>query len=126
MSFGYGIGDVIAVGKLAWTVYKSCKDAPASFGNVSQEVIALEAVIRQFDEVFEGQVLSQLEQERLKSVGQGCQDVLKELQGLVRKYERLGSNAKLSFDRLKWGAAPVDELRTRLISNTMLLSAFVQ
>ncbi|MCJ1386116.1 hypothetical protein MMC17_009241 [Xylographa soralifera] len=126
MSFGYGLGDVIATGKLAWTVYKSCKDAPASFGNISQEVIALEAVIRQFEEAFEGQVLSQVEQQRLESVGQGCQDVLKELQGLVQKYERLGSNAKLSFDRLKWGAAPVDELRTRLMSNTMLLSAFLQ
>ncbi|MCJ1390796.1 hypothetical protein MMC18_003657 [Xylographa bjoerkii] len=126
MSFGYGIGDVVVVGKLAWTVYKSCKDAPASFGNISQEVIALEAVIRQFEEAFEGQVLSVIEQERLRSVGQGCKDVLQELQELVQKYEGLGSNAKLSFDRLKWGAAPVDDLRTRLMSNTLLLSAFLQ
>ena len=107
-------------------VYKSCLDAPASFGSISQEVIALEAVTRQFKEAFEGQTLSQAEQERLRAVGQGCQDVLEELQELVHKYERLGSNAKLSFDRFKWGAAPVDALQTRLISNTVLLSAFLQ
>ena len=126
MAFGYGVGDVIATGKLAWTVYKACKDAPASFGTVAQEVIALEAVVRQFEEAFEGQALSTTEQDRLKAVCQGCQDVLNELQDLVQKYKRLGSNAKLSFDRFKWAAVPVGELRTRLISNTSLLSAFIQ
>ena len=126
MAFGYGAGDVVAIGKLVWAVYKSCKGAPASFGNIAQEVIALEAVIRQFEEAFEGQALSAIEQERLKSVGQGCQDVLRKLQELVQKYESLGSNAKLSFDRFKWAAVPVDELRARLISNTTLLSTFVQ
>ena len=126
MSFGYAVGDVIVIGKLAWTVYKSCIDAPASFGNIAQEVIALEVVIRQFGEAFEGQVLSELEQKRLEVIGKGCQDVLKDLQNLTQKYQGLGSNAKLSFDRFKWAAAPVNELRTRLISNTTILSAFVQ
>ena len=126
MSFGYAVGDVIVIGKLAWSVYKACIDAPTSFGNIAQEVIALEVVIRQFGEAFEGQELSELEQKRLDIIGKGCRDVLKDLQSLVEKYENLGLNAKLSFDRLKWAAAPVDELRTRLISNTTILSAFIQ
>ena len=128
VSFGYGIGDAVAIGKLAWTVYKACKGIPASFGHIAQEVLALEAMIRQFQEVFEGQPLSIVEQERLNHVGQGCEDVLTNLLDLVKKYEGLGSIAKLFFDRLKWatGFAPIDELRTRLISNTTLLSAFIQ
>ena len=126
MSFGYAVGDVIVIGKLAWSVYKSCIDAPASFGNIAQEVIALEVVIRQFSEAFEWQELSDLEKRRLEIIGKGCEDVLRDLQTLVNKYDSLGLNAKLSFDRLKWAAAPVDELRTRLISNTTILSAFIQ
>ena len=128
VGFGYGIGDVVAIGKLVWTVYKACKGIPASFGHIAQEVLALEAVVRQFQEVFEGEELSEVEQERLKHVGQGCEDVLMDLQNLVKKYEGLGSNAKLSFDRLKWatGYEPVDELRARLVSSTALLSVFIR
>ena len=128
VSFGYGVGDVVTIGKLAWTVYKACKGIPASFGHIAQEVLALEAVVRQFQEAFEGHTLSDTEQERLRHVVQGCENVLTDLQNLVKKYEGLGSNAKFSFDRLKWatGFAPLDELRTRLTSSTALLSAFAQ
>ena len=89
-----------------------------------REVIASEAVIGQLVEHSKDKVCRGPEQERLRHVGQGCQDVLKELEGLVWKYERLDSNDKLSFARIKWAAALVDKLRTRLMSNTMLLSAF--
>ena len=126
MSFGYAIGDIIVIGKLAWSVYKSCLDAPVSFGHIAQEVIALEVVIRQFDEAFEGQVLSDAQRRRLEIIGKGCQDVLHDLQVLVNGYQGLGSNTKLSFDRFHWAAVPTDELRLRLISNTTILSAFIQ
>ena len=58
MSFGYGIGDIITVGKLAWTVWKSCKDAPSSFSNISQEALSLHAVLKETEEVLSGRTLS--------------------------------------------------------------------
>jgi hypothetical protein len=47
MSFGYSVGDFIAVGTLAWNVYKLCKAAPVSFGNISMEVPSLHVVIKE-------------------------------------------------------------------------------
>jgi hypothetical protein len=55
MSFGFSIGDFVAVGNLAWQVWKSCKDAPESFRNVSQEVLSLHAVLKEIEELLEGQ-----------------------------------------------------------------------
>lgn len=31
MSFGFGIGDFVAVGNLTWTVYRSCKGLTEEF-----------------------------------------------------------------------------------------------
>jgi hypothetical protein len=50
MSFGYSVGDFIAVGALAWDVYRYCKGAPESFGNISSEVLSLYAVLKEAEE----------------------------------------------------------------------------
>jgi len=39
MSFGFGVGDFIAVGNLAWTVYRSCKGATDDFKDVTKEAL---------------------------------------------------------------------------------------
>jgi hypothetical protein len=46
MSFGYSVGDILDVSTLAWSVYKSCKAAPESFGHVASEVLSLQAVLK--------------------------------------------------------------------------------
>ena len=102
MAFGYGVGDFLAVGQLAWTVYKSCKDAPESFGNISQEVLSLHVVIKEFEDNVSGQTLTAAQQAGLKTVGDGCRNVLQELQSLVVKYESLGSKSKRTWDRVGW------------------------
>jgi hypothetical protein len=50
MSFGFGVSDFVALGTLAWQVYRSCRDAPENFGNVSQDVLSLHAVLREVEE----------------------------------------------------------------------------
>ncbi|KAL8838029.1 MAG: hypothetical protein Q9170_002310 [Blastenia crenularia] len=50
MNCGYSIGHFLTLGQLAWSVYKSCKEAPTSFSNVSDEVLSLHAVINEFEE----------------------------------------------------------------------------
>jgi hypothetical protein len=111
MSFGYSVGDFIAIGALAWDVYKSCKGAPESFGNISCiscEVLSLQAVLKEAEETVFAQPLSPQKQDRLKAVGDGCYSVLEDLQKLVKKHESPGTQSKRTWDRMKWGTEDIN------------------
>ncbi|MCJ1267062.1 hypothetical protein MMC22_006947 [Lobaria immixta] len=125
MSFGYSVGDVLAVGQLAWKIYKVCKDAPESFKNISQEVLSLHVVLKELEEIYSDANFSTTQQSRLRVFGDGCRAVLEDLRGLVDKYNSLGTSTKRTWDRLAWGSEDIAELRSRLISNTGLLTAFI-
>ncbi|KAI9776082.1 MAG: hypothetical protein M1839_000595 [Geoglossum umbratile] len=125
MSFGYSVGDIVLLGQLAWRAYRSCKDTPESFKNISHEVLSLHALLKEIEENLSAQTLSSTRQARLKTIGDGCRNVLEELQSLVDKYESLGTQSKRTWDRMKWGSTDIVELRSRLTSNTLLLTAFI-
>jgi N-terminal domain on NACHT_NTPase and P-loop NTPases len=125
MSFGYSVSDIVVLGQLAWKAYRSCKDAPESFRNISREVLSLHALLKEIEENIGTETLSS-SQAHLKTIGDGCRNVLEELQSLVDKYESLGTQSKRSWDRMKWGCTDIAELRSRLTSNTLLLSAFIR
>jgi hypothetical protein len=126
MSFGYSVGDFLAVGQLAWKVYKSCRDAPESFSNISGEVLSLHAVVKEVEETISDEPLSPSRQRSLATISLGCEGVLRDLQALVLKYQSLGSQSKRTWDRMKWGLNDVAELRARLTSNTVFLTAFMR
>ncbi|MCJ1246454.1 hypothetical protein MMC30_003661 [Trapelia coarctata] len=100
MSFGFAIGDFIAVGNLAWTVYKSCKGAPGSFQNISSEVLSLHALLQETREALSAHPLPVSKQANLGIVLGGCQGVLDDLQSLIEKYKSLGTQSKRTWDRL--------------------------
>ncbi|KZP27568.1 hypothetical protein FIBSPDRAFT_1040109 [Athelia psychrophila] len=62
--------------------------------------------------------------EELNRVSRGSLSVLKELQDLLDKYSSLGSSYRKTWDKLRWGDEKVDLLRSRIISNISLLTAF--
>lgn len=126
MSFGCSVGDFLALGQLAWKIYKTCKDAPQGFKNVSQEVLSLHAVLKEVEEMYSDTTMSAAQQSRLRIVGDGCCGVLEDLQGILDRYNRLGTKTKRTWDRLAWGTEDIAELRSRLISNTVLLTTFVK
>lgn len=126
MVFGFSVGDVAALGQIAWKIYKACKGAPESFKNVSQEVLSLHAVLKELEETYSGATLSAARQSRLKIVGDGCRAVLEDLQCVLDKYNSLGTKTKRTWARLGWGSKDIAELRARLISNTVLLTTFVK
>jgi hypothetical protein len=126
MSFGFSVSDFIGVGQLAWQVYKSCKEAPESFKNVSQEVLSLHAVLKEVEEAVLDYPIPQSMEVRLTTITDGCQDVLKDLNFLVLKYESLGSKTKRTWDRMRWHLDDITELRARLISNIALLTAYIR
>ncbi|MCJ1272192.1 hypothetical protein MMC22_012100 [Lobaria immixta] len=125
MGFGYSVGDFVAIGQLAWKIYKVCKDAPESFKNIAQEVLSLHAVLKELEETYSDANFSAAQQSRLRIVGDGCRAVLEDLQGLVDRYKSLDTKTKRTWDRLAWGSEDIAELRSRLISNTGLLTTFI-
>ena len=124
MSFGYSIGDLITTGQFAWSLYKSCSGAPESFKNISNEVLSLHAVLKQLEEAIPLKSLSVSEQCRLSALTKGCNGVLEDLQKLVSKYDRLGTKSRRTWDRLKYGQEDIQELRSRLTSNILLINTF--
>ena len=127
MSFGWGVGDIIAISKLAAKVYTAYKDAPSDYKNIAEEVRSLEGIINKAAQHFRSAALSdndlQVGQEALK----GCQSVLRDLNSLIEKYGSLAStNTGQVFQRVKLGTEDIATLRARLTSNATLLSSFIR
>lgn len=120
-----GVGDIVVVGTLAWKLYKNCKESSAEFKRISSEVASLHVVIKETEEnVNESQGLSPSREARLTILLDGCKEVLADLDGLLSNYESLGTQAQRTWDRLRWGMAGLADVRSRIISNTTLLTAF--
>lgn len=120
------MGDFAALGQLAWKIYRACKDAPESFKNISQEVSSLHLVLKEVEETYSDETLPDAQQSHLQTIGDGCRAVLEDLQTILDKYNSLGSKTKRTWDRLGWGSRDIVELRSRLISNTVLLTTFIK
>ena len=128
MNFGYGVGDFIAVSKLAWSVYTGYKDAPEDFRNISDEIKLLHIIVDRHKDKFQDKTLSLDEQTQLRDILQGCTNVLEDLDKLRIKYMRLGSaqgSSSQAIDRIRWSQENIAELRARLTSNTTLLNTFI-
>lgn len=132
MSFGFGVGDFLAVSKLALDVYTAYKNAPADFKNISDEVKSLHAILDSdtLKAKFQGLNLNMApqEQKRLQVILQGCRKVLEDLDKLLIAYNGLGSSpgsSSRALLRVRWGQEAVAELRARLTSNITLLNTFV-
>ena len=48
--YGFGVGDLVAVGTLAWDLYKSTKDGPESFRNIHLETLSMHVVLKEAEE----------------------------------------------------------------------------
>ena len=130
MSFGYGVGDIMAISGLAVKVYTAYKDAPDDFRNISDEVKSLHIIINKAAQHFESPTLSTSSRQEGQEVLKGCQNVLADLDSLIQKYNSLASastsNTSQVIQRIKLGTEDIATLRVRLISNTGLLNGFIQ
>lgn len=124
MSFGFSVGGFVAVGQLCWKVYKKCKDSPGNYAELSSEVSALYAVIKETEELLSQQNLSAEQEAKLRPCQQGCEMVLKDLDGLLVKYESLGTKSQRAFDRMGFGNQDIHGIRLRLLSNVTMLDTF--
>lgn len=129
MSFGYAVGDVIAVGKLAWDLYHDCylvaRSAPQEFKLLVEELKTLHAAMKMFeDELKNADSLLARSGEDRRNMVQNMVDqvkaVLIDLQAVFNKHRNLGNNSrqgiKKGWDRVKWSfdAKDVDGLRNKV------------
>ena len=127
MSFGFGVGDILAISELAQKVYTAYKDAPDDYRNIADEVKSLHIIIEEAAQHFKSTTLSDEKKQGGKEVLEGCRNVLKDLDALIEKYNALASsNTSQVFQRIKLGMEDIVTLRARLTSHTTLLNSFIQ
>jgi hypothetical protein len=125
MSFGIGIGDIAVVSGLAWRLVKACKESSEDFRRLSTELVSLHAVLLETkDYLEEHKDLGVSRRHRLEILCHGCSDALGVLEGLVNRYESLGTHAQRTWDRMRFGLKDLSDVRSRLVSSTTLLNAF--
>ena len=129
MSFGFSVGDFLAVSQLAFTLYRQCylvaRDAPQEFQALVTELTTLSTSLRLLqDEVAdENSVLVQSGEDRLRMMKEmigRVEGTLKQLEKIAGKYAKLldprRSKTRKVWDRVKWSTelADIDGLRNKV------------
>ena len=123
----FGVHDVIAISGLAVRVSIAFKDASADYRPISEDVAALKLLIERVAPHFKSNTISQEDYHHGEKVLRDCQSVLEDLNSFMRKYERLALiNKSLVLNRVKLGKQDITALQVQLVSNTVLLSAFIR
>ncbi|PKS10137.1 hypothetical protein jhhlp_001887 [Lomentospora prolificans] len=130
MSFGFGVGDFLAVAKLARKVRKDFVGAPAQLEGIAKEVKNLTSVLQDIEDELETNSTQTTE---LKDISAACEDVLKDVTKTLDKYSEVQSGqgspsdkVKRVWKRLKLEPSDIIELRDRITSTVTLLNTFVQ
>ncbi|PQE05169.1 Ankyrin repeat-containing domain protein [Rutstroemia sp. NJR-2017a BVV2] len=95
MSFGFSIGDFIAVIELVKKIRKEFVDAPSQFKDVFDEVRRLSIVLQDIEVILPEPNLYTQQSAELKEITDGCVRVLENLQRTLNKYGELRSDPKL-------------------------------
>lgn len=111
--------------KFAWSMYKACKDSSDDFKRLSHEVASLHVVLKETEDyVKEFPELDASRRNRLEILTDGCHQTLQDLDKLIKNYESLGTQAQRTWDRMRFGLEDLADLRSRLVSQATLLTAF--
>lgn len=130
MSFGFGVGDFLAVTELAWNLYRYCyvvaRGAPQEFQLLLQEITSLSQSIQLLQEEAKdpNSTLVRAGDARIimvKEMMGRVEVTLRELEKHAKKYEKLGDSTrakrKQMWSKFKWSvdATNLDSLRNKVI-----------
>jgi len=139
MSFGFGVGDFIAVGTLAWNLYHDCfliaRGAPNEFRLLVDELQTLHMRMKLFETEYNDpdSVLARAGEDRQRMVWSlldQVRGIMSDLESTFIKHRNLGnisrSGLKRGWDKLKWSidAKDVDDLRNKVRCQAPALSIF--
>ncbi|KAF4632226.1 hypothetical protein G7Y89_g5909 [Cudoniella acicularis] len=132
MSFGFGIGDFLAVIDLATRIQREFANAPEQFKAISNELESLKVLLNDITDYLPTltEDNSTEEAEKLNIILASAQAVLKDLDALLVKYGSLEtirgtSRTKRIWQRLRFDSKDVSELRDRITSNVLMLQTFM-
>ncbi|KAJ5363355.1 hypothetical protein N7541_004199 [Penicillium brevicompactum] len=130
MSFGFGVGDFLAVIEIAHRIRKEFVEAPVQFKAIAEEVRSLSFVVQDVEIDLSSKSLTEEQRDELESVVSSCQAVLFDLEKTLDSFKELAtadhtkrSIAKRAWKRLKWEPTEIQELRSRINSNIALLNS---
>ncbi|KAL4963059.1 ankyrin repeat-containing domain protein [Aspergillus stella-maris] len=137
MSFGFGVGDFLAVLKIADKVRRAFVDAPGQLAAISDDVKRLSNILRDIDDNDPAASLGLSQQSTLNEISRGCQNVLYDVINKLAKYEDIlnddGGASGKSFrkstrkvwNRLTFDQGEIDSYRRRIDSNVAAFELFL-
>src|SRR6266487_5255756 len=130
MSFGFSVLDFISLLNLAKKTCDDCRAAPAHFGEAGRGAQSIHVILSQIKSEVENpeSVLRRDKQceIRLSTITKNCQEVLKQLDGIVLKYKSLGTNKKKLSDRFRFPRKEILDIQGKLQLHETHLSTFLQ
>ncbi|KAG4436812.1 hypothetical protein IFR05_007702 [Cadophora sp. M221] len=116
MSFGFSVGDFIAVGRLVLNLYNACKDAPGEFREINGELSSLHIILCDLAEqaLDPTSLLIRRGENRgpeWRQIRSNLETTLCELQDLVDRYRTMGRSA---WRRVRLASENLSELRAKL------------
>ena len=102
------------------------RDCSGQYCELAGEARQLANVITDLEDIVKERQLSPSKTKELLDRGQGCKEVLGDLQTMLTKYESLSNKSKKIVDRLGWDYEGGRDLRDRLTANVVMLNQFYQ
>ncbi|RSL70100.1 hypothetical protein CEP53_002017 [Fusarium sp. AF-6] len=132
MSFGFGIGDFLAVVQLAHKIRKDFNGAPSQFKSLSDETKLLSIVLQDVDVKVDESDLTPQQESNLEQAMSTCEAVLHDLQLVCDKFSDLETEKGQSrrsirrvWKKLKWEPDEARELRERISSSIAMLTTLL-
>ncbi|KFY05410.1 hypothetical protein V491_09146, partial [Pseudogymnoascus sp. VKM F-3775] len=111
MSFGFSVGDFIAVAELANKIRERFVGSPGQFQAIATEVRGLSIVLQDVKIDLSQRELTSHQQTNLDVIMQGCGDLLKELEITLDKFQELDSSVKISGKRPKRSSQEISAVK---------------
>ncbi|CAL5866963.1 uncharacterized protein PFLUO_LOCUS1175 [Penicillium psychrofluorescens] len=132
MSFGFGVGDFLAILALANDLRGRFAQAPQEYKAITEEVESLIFALHRIDGLDEKEFGDQ-EKEGVNKVIQGCDNVLQELDSKLSRLHIVANDStsdwkgrvRQSWERIRWDQAEINNFRSRIVSNISLLNLII-
>lgn len=106
------------------------KNASSEFEEVSHEVVALHTPIKELEDEARDptSALSRAGSSKCKELSEllkNCKSVLTKLDTLLVKYQRMGTQSRRTWDRMKFGCEGLQDVREKLTFHTSAINLFL-
>lgn len=131
MSFGFGIGDIIACSEVAWKTISALKSAGSDFEGLRLDLASLTSVLQALEAEAKGpmpliKTASLERQEQMRVLLRNCTESMRELQAVVGKYSSWGADKRRDFVAwMKFAAKDKRGPREKLAIHTASINIFL-